>query len=198
MGFFDGNICAAGTVGVESMIGGGATGADTIGGAMTLSGTFIKGNSLFDLNIFVILLLSTFSLSAFSFSLKIDGDTNSTGDGGGISSFSRSIGLILDKGKSSGFIGGFGKRGGIAKLGIAGWRPGPPRPRGNGNRGNIGEGIKPGAGGNAGKKGKGSVGRDSLTCNGGSGACGVFGRSRTSDSTTSFESFVWKKRERKK
>lgn len=117
LGFFDGNICAAGTVGVERMIGG-ATGADTIGGAMTLSGTFMKGNSLLGLNIFVILLLSTFSLSTFSFSLKIDGGTKSIGDG--ISSFSRSIGLILDKGKSSGFKGGLGKRGGIAKLGIAG------------------------------------------------------------------------------
>lgn len=188
----------AGTGGVESMIGG-ATGAVTIGGAMTLSGTFMKGNSLFDLNIFVILLLSTFSLSAFSFSFMIDGGTNSTG-GGGITSFSRSIGLILDKGfgtKSSGFIGGLGKRGGIARLGIAGWRPGPPRLRGNGNRENIGGGINPGAGGNAGKKGKGSVGgRVGSLCNGGSGACGVFGRSGTSGSTTSFASLVWKKRNR--
>lgn len=183
-----------GTVGVESMIGG-ATGADTIGGAMILSGTFMKGNSLFDLNIFVILLLSTFSLSAFSFSLRIEGK-NSTG-GDGITGFSRSISFILDKGKSSTFIGGLGKRGGIARLGIAGWRPGPPRPRGNGNRENIGGGIKPGAGGNAGKKGKGSVGgRLGSLCNGGSGACGVFGRSRTSDSTTSFVSFVWEKQKK--
>ncbi|KYN14173.1 Transformer-2 sex-determining protein [Trachymyrmex cornetzi] len=103
--FFDGSICTTGTVGVASVIG--ARGADTIGGATptgsTLSGTFMKGNSLFGLNIFVSL-LSTFSLSAFSFSARIDGGVNSAG--GGISGFSRSTGLILDNGKSSGFMGG--------------------------------------------------------------------------------------------
>lgn len=99
----------------------GATGADIIGGATPtggiLSGAFMKGNSLFGLNIFVSL-LSTFSLSAFSFSPGTDEHANSTGEE--ISGFSRSIGLTLGNGKSSDFIGGLRKRGGSAKLGIAG------------------------------------------------------------------------------
>lgn len=111
----------ASTVGGTSVIG--ATGADTIGGATptggTLSGTFMKGNSLFGLNILIN--LSTFSLSAFSISFGIDEDANSTG-GGGIGGFSRSIDLILAEisAKSSGFMDGLRKRGGIGKLGIAG------------------------------------------------------------------------------
>lgn len=117
--FFDGGIGATDTVGVASVIG--ARGADTIGGATptgsTLSGTFIKGNSLFGLNIFVSL-ISTFSLSAFSFSARIDGGVNSAG--GGINGFSRSTGLILGNGKSSGLMGGLEKRGGNGKLGMAG------------------------------------------------------------------------------
>lgn len=182
MGLFEDNNGTIGT-GLGYVIG--AAGADDKGGATVVVGT-VEGISLSCLTAFD---LSPFSFSIFScFVIEGVASVEEGAEGG----FSRSRVLVFcSVGKSSDFCGKFKKRGGNGKFVIVGWGPLVPLPKGNGNLGNIGWGIKPGAGGNVEKNGNGSVdGKLGSLEICGSGACGVFGRSSISCSGASLVIFV--------